>query len=124
MNVLNKPFVYIASPYTKGNVELNVKFQLKIWDQLISENNCWPIAPLWSHFQHLYKERDYYDWVNYDNALIIKACDVCLRLTAKIGDYEHDDSPGADAEVKLFHDLNRPVFYSLEDLNIWLDSKK
>ena len=49
---LNKPIVYIASPYTKGDVSINVHFQCKIFDELMDDGIVFPVVPLWSHFQH------------------------------------------------------------------------
>lgn len=111
-----KPWVYIASPYTKGDTGINVRFQMAVWDRLI-DWECVPIAPLWSHFQHVHAPRPYQDWVNYDNE-IIKRCDILLRLAAKdMGtSYVQDESPGADAEVKLALSLGKPVVYSLGEL--------
>ena len=32
-----KPVVYIASPYTKGDVAMNTHFQCKVFDRLLSD---------------------------------------------------------------------------------------
>ncbi|MEE9398392.1 MAG: hypothetical protein V3V31_15425 [Methylococcales bacterium] len=58
---MKKPTVYIASPYSKGDPAANAHFQCKIFDELLSSGLVLPVAPLWSHFQHmmfprLYKE--------------------------------------------------------------------
>lgn len=115
-----KPWIYIASPYTKGDQALNVRFQMQIWDTLVAMNVI-PIAPLWSHFQHLHRPRPYQDWIDYDNEIITR-CDACLRLDAVdswVG-YSQHESSGADAEVRLFRSLNKPVFFSLDSLAHWI----
>lgn len=121
-----KPWVYIASPYTKGDTGINVRFQMTIWNLLL-EIGCVPIAPLWSHFQHLHIPRQYADWVEYDNE-IIKKCDVVLRLNAceRIGNwlYEQSESSGADDEVKLALSLGKTVVYSLTELAIYMGVRK
>lgn len=53
--------VYIASPYTKGDVAVNVKAQIDCADELISLGFA-PFAPLYSHFQHMHHPRPYEDW--------------------------------------------------------------
>ena len=114
-----KPWVYIASPYTKGDQAINVRFQMRMWELLL-DLGVVPIAPLWSHFQHLHAPRPYQDWIDYDNE-IIPRCDACLRLDAedfKVG-YRQSESTGADAEVKLFESLGKPVFCSLDELVHW-----
>ncbi len=116
-----KPWVYIASPYTKGDVSVNTRFQCETWDRLMNDAKVWPIAPLWSHFQHTIFPRPYQDWIAYDLALIPKL-DACLRLDSKYDklNYNETKSSGADGEVKLFTELNKPVFYTIEDLYKWV----
>lgn len=122
----DKPWVYIASPYTKGDTGINVRFQLAVWNVLL-EMECVPIAPLWSHFQHMHYPRKYEDWVEYDNE-IIKRCDIVLRLNAceRIGDwfYEQVESSGADGEVRLALSLGKTVVYSLTELAYYMGVKK
>lgn len=120
-----KPTVYIASPYTRGDVAANTHFQCKTFDQLLSDGRVLPVAPLWSHFQHLLYPRPYEDWIRYDQEML-PLYDSCLRLAAEIPDmnYSQLESTGADAEVKTFLQLGKPVFYSIADLYQWVDSIK
>ena len=116
-----RPWVYIASPYTRGDQACNTRFQLRMWDALFDVGAV-PIAPLWSHFQHLHNPRPYRDWVEYDNELISR-CDACLRLPATdegTGYVQHESS-GADAEVTLFRSMGKPVFHDFYSLKKWID---
>lgn len=119
---MSRPWVYIASAYTNGDTAINTRFQMRMWDVLFDVGVI-PIAPLWSHFQHLHNPRPYRDWVDYDNE-IIRRCDACFRLTVTdtVLDYRQAESSGADAEVQLFLLLGKPVFYEFWDLNRWLDT--
>lgn len=121
----NKPWVYIASPYTRGDAAINTRFQMQVFDDLLSDNLVWPLVPLWSHFQHIVYPRPYADWVNYDLALLPRM-DACLRLNASYEspglDYEQSESSGADGEVAEFTRLGKPVFYSKGDLYDWVRS--
>lgn len=85
-----KPWVYIASPYTRGDQALNVRFQMRTWQELMNDEMVLPIAPLWSHFQHLVYPRPYQDWIDYDLELI-ERMDAVLRLDA---DCERTGAPG------------------------------
>ncbi len=118
-----KPVVYIASPYTKGDVAMNTHFQCKVFDQLLSDGKVWPIAPLWSHFQHTVFPRPYEDWIRYDQALL-HLYDACLRLTAELPEmkYKQHESSGAENEVISFKAMGKPVFYSIVDLYAWVDT--
>ena len=118
---MNKPIVYIASPYTKGDVSINVHFQCKIFDELMDDGIVFPVVPLWSHFQHTIFPRQYKDWIAYDLALLCRY-DACLRLDAvneKLNYHQHDSS-GADGEVEEFKRLGKPVFFSKSELYEWV----
>jgi hypothetical protein len=121
---MTKPVVYIASPYTKGDPGINTHFQCRIFDQLMDDSKVWPVAPLWSHFQHINYPRQYQDWIDYDMAMIPRY-DACLRLSAYYDktDYSATESDGADAEVVLFKSLNKPVFYCVAELYAWVDEQ-
>jgi len=101
--------VYIASPYTLGDVAQNVRLQIDTVDVLMNKGFL-PFAPLYSHFQHMVHPRPYTDWLKIDFEWI-KSCDCILRLVG--------ESSGADAEVKHAIELNIPVFYSIEELCDW-----
>jgi len=98
--------VYIASPYTLGDVAVNVKVQLDYVDVLMNKGFA-PFAPLYSHFQHMAHPRPYEDWLEVD-LVWVEACDCVLRLEG--------ESSGADREVKLAIELGKQVFYSIEEL--------
>lgn len=98
--------VYIASPYTNGDVAVNVKIQMDYADELMNLGFA-PFVPLYSHFQHMAHPRPYEDWVKIDLEWV-KVCDCLLRLRC--------ESSGADGEVKFAEQNNIPVFYSLTDL--------
>jgi len=98
--------VYIASPYTLGDVAVNVKRQLDAVDKLMDKGFA-PFAPLYSHFQHMAHPRPYQDWINIDLEWV-QVCDCVLRLDGK--------SSGADGEVSLAKHLNIPVYYSFNEL--------
>jgi len=117
-----KPVVYIASPYSKGDPAINTHFQCKIFDRLLTDGKVLPIAPLWSHFQHTVFPQPYQMWIDYDQDLL-PLYDCCLRLNAVVPNVEYDisESSGADAEVATFERLDKPVFYSIEDLYKWVD---
>lgn len=124
---MSKPLVYVASPYTKGDVGLNVHFQCAVFDRLLDEGDVTPLVPLWSHFQHTVKPRQYTDWLQYDFE-IISRCDACLRLNAVVKlkgvDYNQEESSGADGEVDFCIKKGIPVFYSFEDLSAWASKRE
>lgn len=107
-----KPVVYIASPYTKGDVAVNVRRSFEEWDALWDSGLCIPITPLASHFQHFLTPRSWDDWLNYDLQLIHAACDAVLRLPG--------ESVGADREVEFARANYIPVFFSRTSLIDWL----
>lgn len=98
--------VYIASPYTLGDVAVNVKLQLDTVDELMNLGFA-PFAPLYSHFQHMAHPRPYTDWIEIDKVWVL-ACDCVLRLGG--------ESKGADGEVNIAIANGMPVFYDIESL--------
>ena len=123
-----KKWIYIASPYTKGDVAINVRTQMTAFDKLLSMGVI-PIAPLYSHFQHLFIPRPYQDWINLDLE-IIQRCDACLRLYSAYefrreddddhSSYYQSESSGADGEVAEFLKLGRPVFKTFNEIENWI----
>jgi hypothetical protein len=113
----NKPWIYIASPYTKGDPAINTRFQCLQFDLLLSDGFVWPHAPLWTHFQHTLFPRPYEDWTGYDNA-VIDRMDGCLRLSARHASmsYQVNESSGADHEVELFKLQGKPIYYSISEM--------
>ena len=98
--------VYIASPYTLGDVAVNVKAQLDMADVLMDKGFA-PFAPLYSHFQHMAHPRPYQDWIKID-LVWVEVCDCVLRLPG--------ESSGADGEIKYAEELGIKTYYSLEEL--------
>ena len=99
--------VYIASPYTIGDVAVNVKAQIDCADELIKMGYA-PFVPLLSHFQHMAHPQPYQKWVQLDLEWV-KACDCVLRLQG--------ESKGADGEVEFAKSLGIPVYYSIDELH-------
>lgn len=95
--------VYIASPYTLGDVAVNVKRQMDTADELIGAGFA-PFVPLYSHFQHMAHPRPYAEWVRLDYEWL-QVCDCVLRLDG--------ESRGADDEVKLAEKLGLPIFHTI-----------
>jgi len=122
---MKKPIIYIASPYTEGDPAINVRFQCRIFDRLLTDGRVWPVAPLWTHFQHTIFPRPYEDWLEYDKALL-HLYDGCLRLVAEEPslNYKEEDSSGADGEVEVFRAMGKPVFHTIESLYEWVESQK
>lgn len=97
---------YIASPYTLGDIAVNVKVQLDCVNELMNLGFA-PFAPLYSHFQHMAHPRPYHDWIKIDLEWV-KVCDCVLRLDG--------ESKGADGEVEFALKLGKPVFYNITDM--------
>jgi len=103
--------VYIASPYTKGDVAINVKNQIDIADVLMNRGYA-PFVPLYSHFQHMAHPRPYQDWIKIDLEWVL-SCDCVLRLPG--------ESSGADGEIAHAKKYHIPVYYSIEELEKNID---
>jgi hypothetical protein len=98
--------VYIASPYTKGDVAVNVSSSIFMAENL-REYGYLPFCPLLNHFWHFMSPHDYKYWSKMDLEWL-DVCDCLLRIPGESG--------GADNEVEYMLRLGKPVFYSLFDL--------
>lgn len=121
---MQKPTVYIASPYSIGDQGMNVHSHCRVFDELLSDGKVLPVAPLWSHFQHLLFPKPYDTWITYALEML-PLYDCCLRVPGEHDelDYRQCESAGADQEVKKFQELGKPVFTSKTELYRWLDQK-
>lgn len=104
--MIEKPKVYISSPYTLGDKEENVKVQLQCGLELL-DSGFTPYIPLVAHYMDLVSPRDYDTWLAYCFEWV-GVCDILLRLPGV--------SSGADAEVDFAEKHGIPVVYSIEEL--------
>lgn len=104
--------VYVAGPYTKGDVALNVRAAIEAADALAERQFC-PYVPHLTHFWHLISPKPYNWWLEYD-AMWLLSCDAVLRLPG------HSD--GADQEVALAEEAGIPVVHHLDDLDACRDA--
>lgn len=99
-------FVYVASPYTKGDVAVNVRNNIEAANR-IAEAGLIPFVPLLTHFWHMQHPHPYKFWCEQDLAWL-ERCDAIVRLPG--------DSSGADAEVARAHELGLLVFFGVDEL--------
>ena len=104
---MTKKKIYIAGPYSTGDVAINVRKAMDAWEELFNLGYA-PFIPHTSHFIHMVHEHPYLEWLDYDNEWV-PVCNVLLRIPGK--------SSGADKEVELAKSLGIPVFYSIEELH-------
>lgn len=102
--------VYIAGPYTKGDVALNVRAAYIAADQIANAGGA-PFVPHHTHFWHMMFPRPYEEWLKLDLAFL-PVCDCVLRLPG--------ESSGADGEVAKAIELGLPIFYTLDGVILML----
>jgi len=101
-----KKVIYIAGPYTKGDVALNVRNAIDAGDTLL-EKGYIPFVPHLSHFWHFISPKTHREWLEIDKA-ILERCDALLRLEG--------ESAGADEEVNHARQLGIDIYWSIKDL--------
>ena len=99
-------FIYVAGPYTKGDVARNVR------EAIITGNNLralghTPFIPHLTHFWHLLVPHEIDYWYAYDMEWLEK-CDAVFRIGG--------ESKGADAEEARARKLNKLVYRSYMDI--------
>jgi hypothetical protein len=98
--------VYIAGPYTAGEISYNVAAAIDAAEKL-SKAGLYPYIPHLNHYWALEYPHDYEFWMDQDFAFLDK-CDILLRLRGT--------SPGADREVERAQCLDIPVYKNIDDL--------
>ena len=91
--------VYVAGPYTRGDVAANVAAAMDCGDQLIRAGFA-PFVPHLSHFLHLHHAQPYKVWLDLDLEWL-PLCDVMVRLPG--------ESPGAEIETVRATELGIPI---------------
>jgi hypothetical protein len=91
--------VYVAGPYSKGDIDQNVANAIKVGDAIVDMGHT-PYIPHLSHYWHKQCPRPYEFWLEYDVVWMYK-CDVLVRMSG--------DSSGADKEVALFRASGKPT---------------
>lgn len=105
---MDLPSVYIAGPYSAGDVALNVRNAIEAAEQVITLN-CIPYVPHLTHFWHFAQPHTYEWWLWYDRQWLAK-CDYLLRLPGA--------SNGADKEVEEAKRLGILVAYGIDQLRM------
>ena len=106
--------IYVAGPYSNGNIDENLKNAIKVADKLF-ELGFYPFCPHLTHFWHLSYPRSWEDWMRYCIEWL-KVCHAVLRLKGS--------SKGADIEHELAKKLKLPVFHKIEELVKYRDDLK
>lgn len=101
-------YVYVASPYTKGDTAINVRRNVEAADNL-ARHGYIPFVPLLTHFWHLLIPHPYEFWCALDDAWVEK-CDCLVRLTG--------ESSGADKEMEMARKHDIPVFVCQGEFDI------
>jgi hypothetical protein len=106
--------VYIAGPYTKGDVAINVRKAITAGEVLAQEGFI-PFVPHLTHFWHLIHPHDVEYWYQYDMHWL-ECCDCLLRLDG--------DSKGADEEMRRMASLGKPIFMDIVSLVEYYEEKE
>jgi len=105
MNAGERTRVYVAGPYSQGDVAINVREAMRMSSELLKLGYA-PFCPHLTHFWHMLFPQEYQIWLNLDNEWMT-CCDALLRIPG--------ESSGADPEVALAESLGLSVFFSLKD---------
>ena len=98
--------VFVAGPYTNGDVAANVARAIEAGEELTAMGYA-PFIPHLFHFWHLKHQHSYSFWIDLDEVWL-QECDVFVRLPGP--------SPGADREEELARSLGMSVFMGVREL--------
>lgn len=107
---MKKPLVYIAGPYSGGNVSRNVQHALHMGD-LVYDIGGVPMVPHLCHLWDLVDPHPYEHWLKLDLDTL-EHCNALFRLEG--------ESPGAEREIDFALEHGIPVFRHFDELEDWL----
>ena len=98
--------VYIAGPYTKGDIDKNVEKAIFFGDWIASFGHTVFIP----HLSRLWDKQIHHEWDFWmkQDFEWLKVCDAVFHIKG--------ESAGADMEVELARKLGKPVYYEIHDL--------
>jgi hypothetical protein len=98
--------IYVAGPYTKGDVAKNVHKAIEVGNNLRALGHT-PFIPHLTHFWHLLIPHEVDYWYVYDIEWLLE-CDAVFRIEG--------ESNGADTEVETAKINDMPVYTSYADV--------
>jgi hypothetical protein len=98
--------IYVAGPYTKGDVAQNVRDAITVGNNLRALGHT-PFIPHLTHFWHLIIPHDYEYWMDLDIEWLLE-CDAVFRIQG--------ESTGADKEVAIAEYYDLPVYTSFLEI--------
>jgi hypothetical protein len=99
--------IYIAGPYTKGDVAMNVRAAITAGNYVAHFGHT-PFIPHLTHFWHMmWPHEDVNFWYEQD-IVWLRQCEALLRLKG--------ESKGADKEVEIAKEMGIPIYYSELDV--------
>lgn len=96
--------VYVAGPYTKGDVNKNVQDAITAGEKIMMRGD-YPFIPHLTHYWHLLYQHSWNFWMDYDDVWL-KQCDALVRLPG--------ESLGADHEVEVAKMFGLKIFYGMD----------
>lgn len=100
--------VYVAGPYTKGDVGENVHLAIQAGNRL-AELGFAPYIPHLNHLWHLQIPHSPQFWYDYDLKWLA-VCDCMVRLPG--------ESVGTDAEMTFARQHAIPIYWGVEELRM------
>ena len=91
--------IYVAGPYSKGDVALNVRKAMEV-GMRFNDAGHYAVIPHFTHFLHMTFPRPYEYWLDLDNR-IIPSCTAMHRIEG--------ESSGADKEINFAKKLGLKI---------------
>jgi hypothetical protein len=107
--------IYIAGPYTKGDVALNVRNAVYAGN-LVAHFGHFPFIPHLSHFWHMLTPHEDIEFWYKQDIEWLKVCDALLRIEG--------ESKGADEEERIAREMGIPIYYSVFEIPRMTDAEK
>ena len=98
--------IYVAGPYSQGDVAQHVRRAMDAGTTLLARGHA-PLVPHLNHFWHEHEPQSERTWLDLDLAWL-QVADAVLRLPGP--------SVGADAECAAARALGIPVYHAIDEV--------
>lgn len=112
---VRKPLVYLSSPLTLGDRELNLQAHFEVFVELLDDGVVTPYAPLTNEIVHTLIPREYESWMRYDFEMI-QHCDALFTFDAVLPGYTETRSDGRRREIEFAHSVGIPTFRDKQEM--------
>lgn len=114
--------IYVAAPYTKGDVGVNVRRAIDVSDELACAGFA-VFCPLLTHFWHLVHPHEYQFWFTQD-MVWLRQCQAMVYIKGESNGVEEEKKVAAQCGIPIFEYHSKGTVRDLTNLDLFSNQEK